>query len=200
MRRLAVALLCLAAVGFAACGGGGGDEEDIRAVVEASWTSTDPAACRRYGTLNLVEQSTKLQGEAAIRACEETKLEPHDLPSAVEVTRIEIDGGEATAQVDALDGEYSEQELLIRLVEEDGNWKEDEVLELAVFDREAFILEFGRGIMGDANSTADAEVAACFVGQMDRLSDAELEALILDPSPQPIIDLALACEPRSASA
>jgi hypothetical protein len=202
VRRLTLALLGLVALGLSACGGGeggAGDEEEIRAVIEASATSTNPADCRRHSTMNSLERSFKVQGRAAVRACEESKLEPRDLPSAVEVTRIEIDGDEATAQVASVDGPYEEQEVVIALVEEEGSWKEDDVLEFAVFDREAFILEFGRDVMDGARTPAQVRASACVIDQLERFDDAELEALLLDPSPQPILDLARPCEPRSAS-
>jgi len=199
MRLLPLLALLGAGLALTACGGGSGDgdEEEIRAVIAASATSTNPADCRRYGTMNMLERSFKVQGQAAVRACEESKLEVRDLPTAVEVTRIEIDGADATAQVASVGGLYPEQEVVIALVEEDGSWKEDSALEFALFDREAFILEFGREIMGNARTPAQAQASACLIGRMERLSDAELEALLLGPSPQPIADLARPCEPRS---
>jgi len=199
VRRPSLALLGLVAFGLAACGGGAGDEAEIKAVVEVSATSRNPADCRRYGTMNMLERSFKAQGQAAVRACEESKLEARDLPTAVEVTRIEIDGAAATAQVGSVDGPYDEQEVVIGLVEENGSWKEDEALEFAVFDREAFLLEFGREVMKRADTPAQARASACMVGQLEGLDDAALEALLLDPSPQPILDLARPCEPRSTS-
>ncbi len=198
-------MLALAVVGvalvLAGCGGGdgGGDEEKVRAVIEASATSTNPADCRRHSTLHMLERSYKVQGQAAVRACEETKLEARDLPSAVEVTRIEIDGTDASAQVASVDGAYDEQEVVIALVEENGTWKEDDILEFAVFDREAFILEFGREVMEGAVTPAQVQASTCVIDQLERYDDAELEALLLDPSPQPIIDLVRPCEPRSDS-
>ena len=67
-----------------------------------------------------------------------------------------------------------------------------------MFDREAFILEFGREIMGRAHTPAQARASACMIGSFG-IDDAALEALLLDPSPQPILDLARPCEPRSTS-
>jgi hypothetical protein len=203
MRRPSLALLGFVAFGLAACGGGvggAGDEEEIKAVIEASATSRNPADCRRHSTMHMLERTFKVQGQAAVRTCEESKLEVRDLPTAVEVTRIEIDGADATAQVDSVDGPYDEQEVVIALVEKNGSWKEDDVLEFAVFDREAFILEFGREIMENAGTPAQAQASACVIGQLEKFDDAELEALVLDPSPQPILDLARPCEPRSSSA
>lgn len=200
MRRLALALLVLLAVGLSACGGGGGEEEEIRTMIEASSTSSNPADCRRYSTLNLLEQTHKVQGQAAVSACEESAFEPHELPTAVEVTRIEVEGDRATAQVASVDGPFNEQEMVVALVEEDGSWKGDEILEFAVFDREAFILEAGREMMEGARDRREADAFACLIGQLERMSDAELEAILLDPSPQPGSDLVRPCLPRSASA
>jgi hypothetical protein len=199
VRLPSLALFGLVAFALAACGGGAGDEAEIKAMVEASATSRNPMDCRRHGTMNMLERSFKVQGRAAVRACEESKLEARDLPTAVEVTRIEIDGANATARVDSVDGPYDEQEAVIALVKENGSWKEDEVLEFAVFDREAFVLEFGRDVMEEAHTPAQAQASACMIGQLEGLDDAALEALLLDPSPQPILDLARPCEPRSTS-
>jgi len=148
----------------------------------------------------MLEQATKVRGEVAIEACEETMLEDWERPTSVEVTRIEVDGDEATAQVATVGGVYSEQEVLIALVEEDGTWMEDEFLGFAVFDREAFLLEFGREIMERARTRAHANANACVVGLMEQLSDAEIEAVLVDPSPQVFEDFVRPCEPRSARA
>ncbi|HZO06147.1 MAG TPA: hypothetical protein VFB52_07145 [Solirubrobacterales bacterium] len=191
----------VAALVLSACGDGEeGDAAQIEATITASATSRDPADCRRYRTQRMLEQATKVRGEVAIEACEETMLEDWERPTSVEVTRIEVDGDEATAQVATVGGVYSEQEVLIALVEEDGTWMEDEFLGFAVFDREAFLLEFGREIMERARTRAHANANACVVGLMEQLSDAEIEAVLVDPSPQVFEDFVRPCEPRSARA
>jgi hypothetical protein len=199
--RRASVLFCAAALALAGCGGaeggGGGDQEEIRAVIESAGTRADPADCLRFQTQNMVEQLTKLQGEAAVRACEEAELEDFPLPTAVTVTKIEVDGDAATAQAAYEGGPFSEQVPVLKLVEEDGEWREDEVLEFAEFDRDAFVLEFGRGLLEKAESQAERRVFGCMVGELDKLDREGLEALIVDPSPQPIVDLTLACEPSS---
>ena len=198
------ALALIAALGsvllLAGCGGtgeGAGDEEEIRAVIEASATSTDPADCLRYATLNMLEQTAKVQGEAAVRVCEETKRQDWPLPSAVTVTRLEIDGGSASAQVAYTGGLFSAQVPVISLVEEDGSWKEDEILEFAEFDRDAFVLEFGRELLRGARSAAEVDAFRCMVRELNARDREELEQLVLDPSPQPLLDLAMACEGSS---
>lgn len=199
MTRLAFVPLLAASVLFlAACGGGEEDEaEQIEATITAATMSRDPADCRRYATQKMLEQAFKARGAAAVEACEESMLEDRERPTAVEVTKIKVDGDEATAQVDTVGGEFSEQEVLIALIKEDGNWMEDELLGFAVFDREAFLLESGRQLMEEVETRAQANASACVIGQMERLSDAELEELLLDPSPKPFLDLARPCEPRS---
>ncbi len=199
-RTLLAGLLGAVAIGLVACGGEGSDDEgEIRAVIAASATSRDPVDCRRYNTLHSLEQAFKLQGDAALQACEQTKLEDRELPTGVEVTKIEVDGDRATARVASVGGPYEEQEPLVALSREDGTWKEDEIVEFVVFDREAFVLEFGREALGEAQTAAEADAYACVVGRMDQLGDAELEAVLLDFSPQPLLDLVQPCEPRSAS-
>ena len=203
MRSLSLLVLLGSTLMLCACGGGGGaagDEEEIRAVIEASATSTDPADCRRYSTLNMLEQAAKVQGEAAVRLCEESKLEDWPLPTAVNVTRIQVEGDSASAQVAYVGGLFSEQVPVVALVEEDGRWKEVDVVEFAEFDPDAFVLEFGRELLRGAGSRAEADVLGCMIRALDGSTQEQLEALVIDPSPQPLLDLALSCESRSASA
>lgn len=202
-RRWPGLILCglVAALALPACGEGEeGDAAQIEATITASATSRDPADCRRYRTQGMLEQSAKARGEEAVEACEESVLEGWERPTAVKVTRIEIDGDEATAQVATVGGAYSEQEVLIALVEEGDKWMEDEFLGFAEFNREAYLLESGREIMERARTRAHANANACVIGLMEQLSDAEIEALLIDPSPQAFEDFVRPCEPRSASA
>lgn len=201
-RRLVLFGLAAALV-LPACGGGdggdAGDEEEIRAVIEASAMSTYPADCTRYLTLNMLEQNTKLRGRAAIQECEATAIET-PVPDAVWSSDIEVDGERATARVDFEGGASDGQAYDIALREIDGQWKLHEILSFAVFDREQMILETGRQGLERARSAEDVDFATCIIGELEKLSDADLEALVLDPSQEPLLELVRPCMPRSASA
>jgi hypothetical protein len=199
---LALAALLGSALLLAACGGAedGGDEEKIRAVIEASAMSTYPADCTRYGTLNLLEQSTKMRGREAVLACEENALEESSTPDAVWPRDIEVDGERATARVAIEGGPSGGQTIDMALVEVDGQWKLHELLSFAVFDREQMILETGRQGLEQARSEEDVDCATCVIDELEKLSDADLEALVLDPSREPLLALVQPCVPRSATA
>lgn len=187
---------------LAGCGGGGGDlgdEERIRAVIEASAMSTYPADCTRYATLNLLEQNTKMRGRAAVVACEEGALEGSSTPDAVWPRDIEVDGERATARVAIEGGPSGGQTVDMALVEVDGQWKVHELLSFAIFDREQMVLETGRKMLEKVSSAEEADVVTCIIGELEKLSDADLEALALDPSLEPVLDLLRPCEPRSES-
>ena len=72
MRARVVALSLLCAFAFVACGEEGGDEEAaVKETILATLESDNPEDCTRLLTSHYLEQSTKLEGEAAVTACEE---------------------------------------------------------------------------------------------------------------------------------
>lgn len=202
MRSPSLLALLGSALLLCACGGGGGDvgdEAEIRTVIEASATSPYPADCTRYATLNFLEQGTKMRGRPAVVACEETTLEA-SVPDAVRSRDIEVDGERATAQVAFEGGPSGGQTFEVALVEVGEQWKLHELLSFVVFDREQLILEMGRQGLEQARSAADVDFATCIIGALERLSDADLEALVLDPSQEPLYEVVRPCVPRSATA
>jgi ABC-type glycerol-3-phosphate transport system substrate-binding protein len=74
VRAVLSLLACVFA--FAACGGGSdGDEAaEVEETIVTTAKSDDPAGCTRLLTMHYLEQSTKLQGEAAVTACEEPAI------------------------------------------------------------------------------------------------------------------------------
>jgi hypothetical protein len=194
--RLLVPCLLMAALGLAACGGGSSaaDRKAVEETLVESSTTTDPADCGRLSTRGLLEQTTKQRGAAAVRVCEEETASGETAADAVSVSEIEIDGDEATADVAIEGSSLDGQTLTMALVEDAGTWKVDEVVAFAEFDREKVILEMGRGLYEQVGAGVDARFAECVLGRLEDLADESLEAVILDPSPDPLLALARACE------
>ena len=124
-------LLLLSALALAACGGGGddnsGDEKEIEAAIIRSATTADPTNCTEVETQAFVEQSSDMTGALAVKDCETEAKDPTNNAKTVKVTKIEIDGDEATAEAAVIGGGFDGQTIAIDLVEEDGAWKLDQL-------------------------------------------------------------------------
>lgn len=168
-------------------------------MIEASARSTYPAACTRYYTQNMLEQGTKLKGAAAVSACE-TQISEEPSPSeVVGVSKVEVDGEEGSAEVSYGAGSFGESTVSYDLAYRDNAWKLDEMTAFPVFDRGAVLLESGRAMYRRARTPAELDAAACALERLEELDDASLQDLLLNPSPQPLLEIGKACEPRSAS-
>lgn len=200
MRR-PVCLLLAAAALFAGCGGGDGEgeEAEIRTMIEASALATGPAACALYYTQDLLEQSTKVQGEAALAACEADLRDEPTPADAVSVSKLEVDGEEGSADVAYRGGPFDGQTVRYALARGDGSWKLDEMLAFPVFDRESMLRQSARAAYDRSHTPAELDATACGLERLRELSDAALQELLLSRSPQPLLDIARACEPRSAA-
>lgn len=202
MRPFVFVALLGSTVALIACGRGGDDAdvEGITASITEATTTAYPADCRRLHTLRFLEQATKLSGDAAVQACEEEALyEPAPAAERVTVSEIDVEGGCATATVALTGSQLDGQVLKLGLVE-DERWKLDWIVEFVALDREKLILELGRAIFGAASTPSDADAAACFLTQLEKLDDAALEALLLEPSPTEALGLSQLCGSRSEAA
>jgi len=161
--------------------------------------SSDPGACSRYFTQNLLEQASKRRGRAAVLSCEEQVLEDPSPDEEMTVSGIEVDGGEGTADVASEGGTFDGQKIRYRLVEQDGAWKVDEMLEFIVFDRDKLILEMGRSWYRDARTRAELDAVSCSIDRLLEADDAALQEVFLGRTMQPLLELVQACEPRSAA-
>ncbi|HEY6731301.1 MAG TPA: hypothetical protein VI039_09775 [Solirubrobacterales bacterium] len=196
MRKLQLlfplALLALA-LGLTACGGGGDSDEDkIVEVIETSTTSTDPADCEALATQAFLEQTQFSEGEEAVKACEESAEETEDNPDSVEVTEIEIDGADATAEVAFVGGNFDGQTFTVALVEEDGDWKLDELTGFAEFDQETLATSLEEGLQAGDNGV-DPELAECFGETVREAPQAQAEDLIIGGSQGPIVEIVEGC-------
>lgn len=186
-----LALLALA-LGLAACGGGESDEDKIVEVIETSTVSTDPADCEALATQAFLEQTQFSEGEEAVKSCEESAEETEDNPDAVEVSAVEIDGSDATAEVAFVGGNFNGQTFTVALVEEDGDWKLDELTGFAEFDQEALATSLEEGLQ-NGDDAVDPELAECFGETVREAPEARAEDLIVGGSSQPIVEIVEGC-------
>jgi len=187
------ALLLALALGLAACGGGGeSDEDKIASVIEESATSTDPAICKETQTQAFMEQTGGgATGSAAVKECEEETKDAGGDPDSVKVSEVEADGGRATADVAFKGGTFDGQTLEVALVEEDGDWKLDELTGFARFDPEGLVNAFAEKI--EEEPEIEPETAECFVEGMEELSRPELESVVIENDTEVFGEIAEGC-------
>jgi len=187
------ALLLALALGLAACGGGGeSDEDKVVNAIETAATSTDPAVCNETETLKFMEQTTSGTGKAAEKECEEEAKNGESNPDSVDVSKVAVNGGNATADAAFEGGTFDGQTLELALVEEDGEWKLDELSGFAKFDSESLIQSFAEQL--EEEPEIEPQVASCIVEGMEELPKGELEGLVIENNTEPIVEIAEGCE------
>lgn len=188
---LPLALLALA-LGLAACGGSDeSDEDKIVDVIETSVTSTDPADCEKFATQAFLEQTELSEGKEALESCEESAKDTEDDPDSVEVTEVEVDGSSATADAAFTGGSFDGQALSVALVEEDGDWKLDEITGFSKLDKEQLATSFEEAF--EEEEDFDPQVASCFGETLRELPDPEVEEVVIGGSVDPVIAIVEGC-------
>jgi len=188
-----LALLVLAALTLAACGGGGsGDEDKITETIETAATTSDPSNCTELETLNFVEQNTKEKGKAAIKSCEEEDKEGNEQAEEANVSNVSVNGSKATAEVAFEGGPLGSQTLEVALVEEGGNWKLDQIEGFAKYDGAALGEAFEKGFEEEPEGL-NQEQATCIAEGIAKSSKAEAEELFFSSTPEAIVELAEGC-------
>jgi len=158
---------------------GSGEREELETMIHAATVDTGPGSCSKYETLHFLEVMYDREGEAAVRACEESALDPlREEPRSVDVSQIDIEGDSATAVIGFEGSLFDGQKLKYGFVERGGEWKFDEMVGFAVLDAPHLILELGREGLLRAESPQDVENISCWIGRMERMSDKELEELL----------------------
>jgi hypothetical protein len=188
---LPAALLALA-LGLAACGGGESDEDKVVDVIETSVTSTDPADCKELATQAFLEQTEFAEGAEAVESCEESAEDTKDDPDSVEVTEVEVDGSSASADVAFTGGSFDGQTLAVALVEEDGDWKLDEVTRFVELDQEKLANSLEEAFES-GEEALDPELVACFGGTIRELSKEQVEEVVIGGSSEPIVEIVEGC-------
>jgi hypothetical protein len=190
---LLISALLVSAFALVACGSGGsGDESEIEEAIETSATTSDPANCTKLETLGFSEQSSGESGKAATEACEEEAKDPEGKAESVAVSEVEVDGAKATANAAITGGSLEGQTVSIALVEEDGQWKLDQITGFVKLNQAQLAKVFAEQLEG--NKEVAPEVAACIVGGIEGAAKEEAEEFVLDPANQALGELAESCE------
>lgn len=186
-------LLATLALALAACGGGGESAEDkITSTIETAATSKESSVCKETQTLKFMEQTTGSTGREAEKECEEQAESGENNPNAVNVSEVEVEGEKATANVEFEGGNFDGQTLEIALVEEEGEWKLDELTGFANFDPSKLVGVLKEKLEEEAS--IPARVASCIVEGLGELPKQELESMVIENNTQPIVELAEGCE------
>jgi hypothetical protein len=190
---LLISALLVSALALVACGSSGSsDEAEIEEAIETSATASDPANCTKLETLAFSEQSSGESGKAATEACEEEAKDPEGKAESVAVSEVEVDGSKATANAAITGGSLEGQTASIALVEEDGQWKLDQITGFVKIDQGQLANVFAEQL--EKGEEVEPEITACIVSGVEEASKEEAEEFILDPSSQALGELAESCE------
>jgi hypothetical protein len=188
-------LVLVSAVALSACGGssgGSGDETQIEEAIETSATSTNPkAACAEFSTQQFMEQSTSTEGAAAVKQCEENAKEEQGAES-VDISEVEVEGSEATADVALTGGSLDGQGLEIALVKEGSDWKLNELVGFTELDATALAESLGTSLKEEGGEAA--ELASCIEEKFEVREQSEIEELVISGSTKPIEELVEECQ------
>lgn len=194
LRLLLPAVLLIFVFGLTACGGGESDEDKIVGMIERSATSTDPANCKETQTLAFMEQASGGSGKEAEKECEEETKNGEDNPKAVNVSEVEVNGEKATANVEFEGGNFGGQTVEVALVEEEGDWKLNELTGFAKFNPTQLVAALAKKL--EEEPEIEPQVAACIVEGLEEAPKEELENLVIENNTQPIVELVESCEGR----
>ncbi len=190
---LLLSALIVSALALVACGGSGSSDEDrIEEAIETSATASDPANCTKLETVAFSEQSSGESGKAAIKACEEAAKDPEGKAESVAVSEVEVDSAKATANVAVTGGSLEGQTASIALVEEDGQWKLDQITGFVKLDQAQLAKVFAEQL--EKGGEVEPEVTACVVAGIEEAPKEEAEEFVLDPANQALGELAESCE------
>jgi hypothetical protein len=194
IKRLLVplALLVLAALAVTACGGGGSSAEDeVTEVIEQAATTKDPSNRTELQTLRFTEQNTGEKGKAAIKSCEESAKEEEQAEEA-KVSNVSVNGEKATAEAEFIGGSLSSQTLAIALIQQEGDWKLDQIEGFANYDGKALEETFLKRFEESSEGLSKKQYT-CIAEGIGKASTAEAEAMFLSGSSTKIEELAKGC-------
>lgn len=184
-------LLVVSALALAACGSSSSAESEIEEAIETAATSSNPSKCTEVETQAFTEQGNGESGKAAVKKCEEEATNGENAES-VEVSNVEVEGSEATAEATINGSVLDGQTLEVALVEEEGDWKLNELTGFASFDQGKLVENFGNKL--EESKEVEPELATCVVEGLEEASAEEVEELALNSSPEGFEEIAEECQ------
>lgn len=163
-------------------------EAKIERTIGKAMTGTDPDICEGLMTERYLEQSTGEEMPFADDAC--ANEIGHGGTESVEVSRIEIDDGSATALVANRGGSLDGSRFVVRLREEGGGWKLDRMVRFDLFDRAGFRRAYREKL---AKVDFPARAANCILARELRFPDAAIEREALEPDFRVFAGLVVGC-------
>jgi ABC-type glycerol-3-phosphate transport system substrate-binding protein len=185
-------LLTVSALALAACGSSESDEDKVADVIETSITTNDPANCTTLETQTFVEQGADESGKAAVKDCEEEAEDDEEQAESVEVTEVEVDGEDATANAAITGGGFDGQTLSVALVKDGDQWKLDEVTGIVKLDNAALVKTLEKQFEDPEIKLSEAAIE-CILGVAEEADTEEVEELLLSGSSEVFVELAEVC-------
>jgi hypothetical protein len=193
-RLLFLPCVAIAALALAACGSSD-ETAEIEDVIVASATADEPANCTRLNTRHFNEQIAGVSGTAAVRECEEEAEKEEGLDS-VEISKVEVDGSDATAQVALTGGGLNGQSIEVALIEDGDQWKLDEIVKFTKFDASQMAQAFEAQVNANPGEIS-RQVVACLADAFASASRVEAEELRLSGSRDAFEELFEGCTSSS---
>jgi hypothetical protein len=165
------------------------DEVKIETAIDEALTSQDPSYCSEYVTEGFLEQQTKLPAPFADDDCESyAEIRRAD---SVRIGDVEVDGDRATATVVIEGGRLDGQCVEVELVKQDGDWKVNRILRFVRFDRRAYENAYRDGFAEFGSPPGSGD---CAVDRIRRLTNADLQSLVVGRRPGPLPQIAVHCD------
>jgi hypothetical protein len=161
----------------------GTDEQKVERTIGKLFSGRDPALCVEVVTARYLEESLHSSGLSPLQGCFAAVQARLHLTNIVRVTEIEVDGSRATGNAEILTEGLGlkGQILTLALVEDRGHWKADRLLGFARLDRSALTDGIVSGLEA-IKVAVTKRMKKCLLLAIDRLSQAQVEALLTDPS------------------
>lgn len=187
---LVPSVLVVFSFALAGCGSSSDETSEVEDVIVTSATTTDPADCGKLQTQQFMEQISRESGDDAVESCE-ADAEDDEGVSDADVSAVELDGSDATAEATLTGGGLDGQTVEVALIKDGDQWKMDEVVKFTDFDQE-HLVEGLEKELSDTNKS-EAKFASCFIEAFKGASEAQVEELIFGKSPQALEEVFELC-------